>query len=169
MPDESTPASGYPQLPDDAPTSWLARNRRFAILSGVVVLLGLGILILPRLRRHQANVANLNITPTANAPIVNRQTAPTFERFTVTALPDQDRDGLTDAEEERLGTSPTKSDSDADGLSDYDEVKIYHTDPLKSDSDSDGVADGTEVRQGTNPAGPGPLYNLNQAIKPTTH
>ena len=54
---------------------------------------------------------------------------------------DSDGDGLSDAEEIRLGTDRFKSDSDGDGISDGDEVNQYHTDPLNSDSDGDGISD----------------------------
>ena len=42
-------------------------------------------------------------------------------------------------------------DTDGDGLSDYDEIYIYHTSPYIKDSDSDGIPDGTEVKNGTDP------------------
>src|SRR2546427_13169559 len=44
-----------------------------------------------------------------------------------------------------------KMDTDHDGLSDYDELYVYHTSPYLEDSDSDGVADGVEVSRGTDP------------------
>lgn len=74
---------------------------------------------------------------------------------------DQDKDGLTDAEEEKLGTDPKNIDSDGDGLYDYEEVKIYGTDPLDSDTDNDGYSDGEEVRSGYNPIGSGKIININ--------
>jgi outer membrane protein OmpA-like peptidoglycan-associated protein len=58
---------------------------------------------------------------------------------------DDDKDGLTNDEEEKLGTDPNNPDTDGDGLSDGDEVKTYHTDPLKADTDGDGLKDGDEV------------------------
>lgn len=64
---------------------------------------------------------------------------------------DPDKDGLTNIEEELLGTNPIHSDSDFDGLSDGDEVNIYHTDPLVADTDGDGVSDGVEVMIGSDP------------------
>ena len=59
---------------------------------------------------------------------------------------DYDRDGLTNIEEKNLGTYMNDKDSDYDGLSDYDEVKVYHTDPLKADTDNDGLSDYEEVQ-----------------------
>lgn len=43
------------------------------------------------------------------------------------------------------------ADSDADGLNDYDEVKVYGSNPLVYDTDGDIVSDGREVELGTNP------------------
>lgn len=48
---------------------------------------------------------------------------------TVTVIVDSDRDGLTDAQEAVLGTSPTNPDTDGDGLTDKQEVDAA-TDPL---------------------------------------
>ena len=59
---------------------------------------------------------------------------------------DYDKDALTNLEEKNLGTYMNDKDSDYDGLSDYDEVKIYHTDPLKADTDNDGLSDYEEVQ-----------------------
>ncbi len=42
-------------------------------------------------------------------------------------------------------------DSDGDGLSDYDEINVYHTSPYLEDSDSDGIPDKQEILQGTDP------------------
>ncbi len=71
---------------------------------------------------------------------------------------DTDSDGLTDADEVNIyHTNPYKADTDGDTLSDSDEIKIWHTDPLNPDSDGDGHPDGTEVANGYNPLGPGKL------------
>ena len=47
-----------------------------------------------------------------------------------------------------------KTNTDNDGLYDYNEVYERGTDPFLVDSDFDGVPDGTEVGQGTDPADP---------------
>ena len=44
-------------------------------------------------------------------------------------------------------------DSDSDGISDFDEVNIYHTNPSDFDTDYDGVPDGIELMEHTNPHG----------------
>jgi hypothetical protein len=58
---------------------------------------------------------------------------------------DRDGDGLSDATECGLGTDPLDPDSDADALTDGDEVAVYATDPLAADTDGDGLLDGEEI------------------------
>jgi hypothetical protein len=43
------------------------------------------------------------------------------------------------------------TDSDDDGLSDYDEINIHGTDPNNPDTDGDGYLDGVEVENGYDP------------------
>ena len=45
----------------------------------------------------------------------------------------------------------SNGDLDGDGLSDVDELDLYHTDPLQADTDGDGLADGEETQAGINP------------------
>ena len=61
------------------------------------------------------------------------------------SLIDEDRDGLSLEQELRHGTSDSTSDSDDDGLSDYEEIRTYQTDPTNPDTDSDGLTDFEEV------------------------
>jgi hypothetical protein len=63
---------------------------------------------------------------------------------------DSDGDGLTNAEEEDLGTDPDSDDSDGDGIKDGKEVK-NGTDPTLADTDGDGLDDGEEEDYGTDP------------------
>lgn len=95
---------------------------------------------------------------------------------------DSDGDGVSDAEECELGTSPTNADTDGDlvddgleavygtdpfvpdtdgdGLIDGDEIAgeppgaQYGTDPLVADSDGDGYGDGAEIESGSDPLDP---------------
>ncbi|MCB0166067.1 MAG: hypothetical protein KDI79_17670 [Anaerolineae bacterium] len=66
------------------------------------------------------------------------------------AQADNDNDGLTNAEEEALGTNPNVADTDGDGLDDKEEVD-RGTQPNNPDSDNDGWLDGLEVERGSNP------------------
>jgi len=50
-------------------------------------------------------------------------------------------------EEEALKTK----DTDGDGLTDWDELNIYHTSPYLEDSDSDGFSDKEEIESDNNP------------------
>lgn len=52
------------------------------------------------------------------------------------------------------------TDSDGDGLSDYDEIMKYSTDPSDSDSDDDNMQDDDEVRAGTNPNDPNSFFAI---------
>ena len=60
--------------------------------------------------------------------------------------PDTDGDGLTDGDEVLIfHTDPSSVDTDGDGLSDSDELKSWHTNPNAVDTDGDGIADGREI------------------------
>jgi len=67
---------------------------------------------------------------------------------------DSDNDGLTNAEEKELGTSPSFPDTDRDGLLDGEEVNEHGTDPLVQDTDQDGFDDFEEVEAGTDASDP---------------
>ncbi len=95
---------------------------------------------------------DMNLTQTVTA----NETA-TAMVATVTAAPgiDSDGDGLSDDQENAIGTDPQNPDTDADGLTDGEEVLKYVTDPLDADSDDDILSDGKEVNvYGTNPLNP---------------
>lgn len=55
--------------------------------------------------------------------------------------------GILQQEDEQLRIQ----DSDLDGLSDYEELKVYGTSPFIADTDSDGISDADEVKAGTDP------------------
>jgi len=79
------------------------------------------------------------------------------------ALLDFDHDGLTNLREYQLGTDLRRADTDGDGLTDGQEVLIYHTNPLVADSDGDSIPDGLEVSLGTDPNDPRSV-NYTRAI-----
>ncbi len=75
---------------------------------------------------------------------------------------DSDSDGLSDKEEEKLGTDPLLADSDHDGIPDNEEVGSNialpldtdhdgKIDALDTDDDNDGLATSLEIKIGTNP------------------
>lgn len=69
--------------------------------------------------------------------------------------PDTDNDRLSDGEEAlRRNTNPLLLDTDGDGLSDGDEVLTDLTDPLNPDTDNDGLSDGREIELGSDPRNP---------------
>gem|GEM_PF-6031209 len=66
------------------------------------------------------------------------------------AAVDADADGVRDIWEDGYGSSPLTADTDADGLSDFDELFVVGTDPADPDTDGDGLRDGWEQdRRGT--------------------
>jgi hypothetical protein len=58
---------------------------------------------------------------------------------------DSDGDTLTNLEEYQAKTNPNVVDTDGDGISDGDEVKVYLSSPIKTDSDGDGLNDYVEL------------------------
>lgn len=66
---------------------------------------------------------------------------------------DSDGDGLSDAEELRLGTDPHNSDTDGDTIGDGTELRL-NTNPRLADSDGDGVGDKIEIWTHTDPNNP---------------
>lgn len=69
---------------------------------------------------------------------------------------DSDNDGLSDAEEARIGTDPFDPDTDDDGLTDGREAgpNGTGTNPLIPDTDGDGLNDGIEVNGQPTPTNP---------------
>lgn len=57
---------------------------------------------------------------------------------------DSDNDGLSDTDEERLGTDKNKADTDGDGLLDGSEYYIVGTNPLIADTDVNDISDADE-------------------------
>ncbi len=70
-----------------------------------------------------------------------------------TLVTDSDGDGLTDTEENRLGTNPYHDDSDNDGIKDKTEL-LSALDPLNPDTDGDQLTDGFEPTILTIPTNP---------------
>lgn len=96
---------------------------------------------------------NATVSPVIATPTEANEEEATNENNQPTETPvvddrntDSDGDGLTDWEEKNTyGTKPLSPDTDGDGLTDWAEVMIYKTDPLNPDTDGDGYLDGDEV------------------------
>lgn len=54
---------------------------------------------------------------------------------------------ILDAEDQQL----REQDSDQDGLTDYQELRVYGSSPFIADSDSDGISDADEIRNQSDP------------------
>lgn len=85
----------------------------------------------------------------------------------LTLSDDPDYDGLTTDEEAALETDPLNSDTDGDGLSDFDEVRTYFTDPLFTDSDEDGMSDSAEIQAGSDPNDPDSCFAVSLTPLPS--
>ncbi|MGD8953956.1 MAG: MopE-related protein [Desulfobacterales bacterium] len=70
---------------------------------------------------------------------------------------DQDCDGID------LACVDINTDSDGDGLTDFEELNTYFTDPNSADTDRDGFSDGEEIAGGFDPFDP----NSNPAFNPS--
>jgi hypothetical protein len=154
-------------------------------LSFACVLSGL-FLIIPRSENEDSvaldsvAINSLGGTSTSFAAALTRESSEvsaaqeTVQAVAGVASGDQDGDGLTDIQEEYVGTdianpdtdqdllndgeelltwstNPTNRDTDGDQLSDGEEVHTYLTSPTDPDSDGDGIMDGDEVVYGTDP------------------
>jgi hypothetical protein len=106
-----------------------------------------------RITSATQTAAALAVAPVETQTAIASATLAAIQTATATAsygVQDDDRDGLTNAEEAQLNTLPNKRDTDEDGLDDGEEVR-RGTDPLNPDSDGDGLKDGEEVQRGINP------------------
>lgn len=102
-------------------------------------------------------VLNINLTPdNTNSSNTNINTVVPYQ--------DSDHDGLSNEAEAKYLTNPDKADSDEDGLTDREEVRVYLTDPNNKDTDGDGFLDGAEVDDGYNPNGSGYLIDYQKEL-----
>ncbi|MGE0087341.1 MAG: hypothetical protein AB7S75_23285 [Desulfococcaceae bacterium] len=67
---------------------------------------------------------------------------------------DSDADGVSNLNEYNNGTHPLETDTDGDGINDYDEIYRYGTEPLLADTDRGGNTDGYEITSGGSPLNP---------------
>lgn len=113
-----------------APTPESSGTRRGLLVVGLVVLVSIGGVLW--LRSRDGGEAFPSTVPVRSDAVQEPSAAtPAGAAEAVVEVPDQDRDNLSDAEEARAGTDPTKSDTDGDGVSDFEEVVLRASDPLK--------------------------------------
>ncbi len=132
-------------------------NKKLIILFVILIIIGFGVFVLYK-KNTLKNVVSNNIS---NLPVnqsVDLAKKEEFESALKKAVAtDRDLDGISDEDEARYKTAVDSSDTDGDGLTDWQEIFLFSTDPLKTDTDNDTFSDGYEVRRGLNPKGPGNL------------
>lgn len=67
------------------------------------------------------------------------------------------------------GSEDIKLDFDKDGISDFDERNLYHTNPEQADTDNDGVNDGIEIMRGFDPRSPVGEAVINYELPQNTY
>lgn len=93
-----------------------------------------------------------SLDPDGNADLDALTNIEEFNARTNPLDDDTDADGLSDSDEINVHSSnPLLADSDGDGLGDDDEVNLYETDPASTDSDADGISDQMEIANALDP------------------
>ncbi|MBP6859305.1 MAG: hypothetical protein KBC69_01620 [Candidatus Magasanikbacteria bacterium] len=134
----------------------MERNKKIVVLLVVIILAVIGFFLYKKLKNKQNEFVDTGTVSSTPAFDVVKEKEFNQAVKNISAA-DQDFDGIADVDEQAYKTDPTNSDTDGDGLTDWQEINIYKTDPLKSDSDSDTFNDGYEVRRGFNPKGSGKI------------
>lgn len=176
---QQTQPTGLP-LDDELPQR-VTGSRKVVVVAVIVIILiivtAASLFLIWYLRQNQVAPAQTDTTNALNTQQADEltplapnnqqldQTLPEVVEEPVSVQPitlDQDGDGLTDEEEQALGTNIAQTDTDQDGLTDAEEVNVWNTDPLNPDTDGDTYLDGAEVDNGYDPnqAG-GVLLNLD--------
>jgi DNA-binding beta-propeller fold protein YncE len=146
-------------------TQYQVSNPQIAIVStsGVVTAVSSGTVVIQALNQGAQGIINIQvaISGASNGGIpyswILANFCPNFSQGVpcpqlsdpVFASEDPDHDGLTNLQEFQIGTDPNNPDTDGDGLTDGQEVLIYHTNPLLFSTDGTGIPDGIEVATGT--------------------
>ncbi len=81
----------------------------------------------------------------------NHDYSPLIHPFNSIDTFDSDGDRLINIYENLLGTNPRSTDSDGDGIDDFEEIYEFHSDPTDSDSDDDFFPDGWDSGWWGNP------------------
>ena len=160
----AAPSAQKPQVVESANVDRNIRPRRLAIVLITLIVFIVAIIFCVWfffVREDTGTAANTQVT---EQPLTTVSSSPsaTIEPTPAGSLVSQqnvdtDGDGLTDAEEQQLGTDQLKADTDGDGYTDKQEIDSGY-DPLtvggKLDSDRDGLADPDEKCWGTDAHNP---------------
>ena len=93
-------------------------------------------------------ISDIPLKPNANKLMINAKSSngKTAEvSIVIFTKTDSDGDGILDYDERITGINPHKRDTDGDGIDDGDELTVFKTDPLNPDTDGDGLNDGQEI------------------------
>ncbi|WP_275415525.1 transglycosylase SLT domain-containing protein [Virgisporangium aliadipatigenens] len=93
-------------------------------------------------------------TPPAAVPPTDLAATPAVQAPVLLGGADADGDGLTDANERRLGLDPLNADTDGDNLPDGMEIVDMKTDAHQADTDGDKLNDAFELARGLDPTKP---------------
>lgn len=128
--------------------------KRFLIIIILLLVIVFGVVLLyNRFKKPSLPQQTQTAAEVKRADYVQKQTQFNSTMQTILST-DSDADGLSNVDEAKYGTDPNKADTDGDGLTDKEEISVFHTNPLKADTDGDGFSDGYEVRHHTNPLDP---------------
>ncbi len=135
-----------PILMEDEHSQSAIMKKVFVALSGLILLTLViwGAYSFFVSKKSTENTDNPTNNNTQNQPAENNPTNNNTQNQPEVIL-DDDSDGLSNAEETGLGSDPRLADTDDDGLSDKDEVRIHRTSPVNPDTDNDGLYDKVEI------------------------
>ncbi|MBL4635659.1 MAG: hypothetical protein JKY56_17495, partial [Kofleriaceae bacterium] len=115
----------------------------------------------PEKRFWTIQTNNVNVDPEADFPSIQLRAG---DEYLLLFTRDLDEDGLHELEENFYGSSDNNPDSDGDGISDFDEVRVgwsvraasgvtrqVFSSPARRDSDGDGLDDNIELGHLTDP------------------
>jgi YVTN family beta-propeller protein len=156
-----------------AGTQYIASNPAIATVSvnGLVTAVSSGTVVIQAINEGTQGITTIQvlISGASHGGIPDSWSLAYGLDLTDPAFPseDPDHDGLTNLQEFQIGSDPTKQDTDGDGLTDGQEVLLYHTNPLLADTDGDGIPDGLEVQTNTDPVSAS-SFNLAAVISTLT-